>query len=345
MAKLNLSPSVLHHRLADQAACAESFAKDPGQDVHAWQKRLRKRVGVLMGMDRMPKERCDLKPKTLWRREHALGVIEKVVFTAEPGSDVVAYMCLPRDVKPQYRTMICLQGHTTGMHHSIGFEREDDAKPMEVQGDRDFAVGCMSRGIAALCIEQRSFGLRREQEQKMIMDHGCHDAAMHALMLGRTLAGERVYDVDRGIDYLAQRGDINMGRVGVMGNSGGGTISIYAGALLKRLYMAMPSCAFCTYADSLMRIKHCSDNYIPGILAYAEMADVLGLLAPKPLVVVSGKDDELFPIKHVREAFGQTRAIYKALGAEKDCHLVVGPQGHRFYAELGWKKALPIMMR
>jgi len=345
MAKLNLSPSVLHHRLADEAPRVLSFDKKPEQSFKPWQKKARAKLSELMGMHLFPKDRARLNVRSLWKQKHPLGTIEKIAFTAEPGSDIVAYMCLPDSAKAPYRTMICLQGHTTGMHHSIGVERDDETKPMVVAGDRDFAIGCMTRGIAALCIEQRSFGLRREQTQKMVMSHGCHDAAMHALMLGRTLAAERVFDVDRGIDYLAQRGDINMSRVGVMGNSGGGTISVYAIALLSRLYMAMPSCTFCTYAHSLMRIKHCSDNYIPGILQYMEMADVLAIAAPKPVVVVAGKSDDIFPVKYVRKAYADLAKIYTAAGAADACRLTVGPEGHRFYADLGWKHALPVMMK
>src|SRR5690606_13829006 len=134
----------------------------------------------------------------------------------------------------------------------------------------------------------RSLGLRREQHQEKVSSHGCQDAVMHALMLGRTVAGERVYDVDRGIDYLTSRGDVDMKRIGVMGNSGGGTVTINAAAVLPRISFAMPSCSFCTYADSIMSIYHCADNYIPGILQYAEASDVMGLFAPKPLVVVTG---------------------------------------------------------
>jgi|GEM_PF-4314851 len=50
----------------------------------------------------------------------------------------------------------------------------------------------LRRGIAALCLEQRSFGERREPCQKSVSSHGCHDATMQALMLGKTLLGERV---------------------------------------------------------------------------------------------------------------------------------------------------------
>jgi dienelactone hydrolase len=197
--------------------------------------------------------------------------------------------------------------------------------------------------VAALCIEQRSFGLRREQHQEQVSPHGCQDAVMHALMLGRTLAGERVFDVDRGLDYLASRGDVDMKRVGVMGNSGGGTVTMYAAALLPRLSFAMPSCSFCTFADSIMSIYHCADNYIPGILQYAEAADVMGLFAPKPLVIVAGREDAIFPLPGVRKAFRDLQKIYEAAGAKENCRLVIGEGGHRFYADDAWPKLLKMI--
>ena len=46
-----------------------------------------------------------------------------------------------------------------------------------------------------------SFGERGERRQEQVSPHPCHDAAMHSLMLGRTLLGERVYDVDRGSTF------------------------------------------------------------------------------------------------------------------------------------------------
>jgi len=214
---------------------------------------------------------------------------------------------------------------------------------MPIEGDRDFALGAMRRGFAALCIEQRSFGYRRELEQERVSPHGCHDAAMHALMLGRTLVGERVFDVDRGIDYLYARGDIDVERLGVMGNSGGRTVSTYAAAVLDRLRFAMPSCSFCTYADSIMRIYHCADNYIPGLLRWAEQADVLGLFAPKPVVAVAGRKDPIFPIDGVRKAFEDLRRIYAAAGSPDNCRLVIGEGGHRFYAEPAWDALLDLL--
>jgi dienelactone hydrolase len=332
---LNLSPSVFHRNLMSRTVPAMRFA---GGDVASWQERLREKIRELVGD--MPEERCSLAPRTLWSRSHELGTIEKVAFTSEPFADVVAYVCLPAGVSPPYTFMVCLQGHSTGMHNSIGVARDDETQPFVPEGDRDFGLGCMRRGMAALCIEQRSFGERGERMQKNVSNQSCHDATMHALMLGRTLLGERVYDVDRGIDYLHHRGDADMDRIGVMGNSGGGTISLFSAALLPRIAYAMPSSYFCTFRDSVMSLYHCADNYLPGLLKYAEMADVLGLFAPKPVVIVNGRKDDIFPIEGTREAFSHLRRIYAAAGAADRCHLVVGTEGHRFYADEAW----PVML-
>jgi dienelactone hydrolase len=337
---LHLSPSEFHRQLMDRTV--PELRYDSG-DVPVWQRRLRRKLATLVGD--WPPERVPLRPRSLWKRAHALGTIEKVVFTAEPHADVPAYVCLPRDAKPPYTFMVCLQGHSTGMHNSIAVQRDDNSLPHEVAGDRDFALGCMQRGIAALCIEQRSFGERREQKQAQVSTHGCHDATMQALMLGRTLLGERVYDVDRGIDYLLARGDADPKRIGVMGNSGGGTISLFSAALLPRIAFAMPSCYFCTFRDSVMSIYHCADNYVPGLLKVAEMADIAGLFAPKPMVIVAGLHDTIFPIGATRKAFRDLKRIYAAAGANDRCHLVVGPEGHRFYADLAWPKMLRELKR
>jgi len=335
-----LAPSLFHRHVMDTTKQSLAYR---GGDVGAWQRKLRRKLRELVGI--MPAKRVPLRVRSLWKREHKLGTIEKILFTSEPAADVPAFVCLPRDVEPPYTFFVCLQGHSTGMHNSIAVDRDDNAKPITVEGDRDFGLGCMRRGIAALCIEQRSFGERRELVQKHIATHGCHDATMHALQLGRTLLGERVWDVDRGIDYLAARGDADMKRIGVMGNSGGGTISVFAAALLKRIRIAMPSCYFCTFRGGIMSIYHCMDNYVPGLLNHAECADVMGLFAPRPVVVVAGKTDDIFPIAEVQKAFRSLKRIYTAAGAADRCHLVVGPEGHRFYADLAWPKALRELRR
>lgn len=325
-------------------AAAPSLGYVPGADLAAFQSALRDELRRLLGWERMPAARAPLDVVSLWRREHPLGTIEKIVFTAEPGADVPAYVCLPAAGRAPHRFVICLQGHTSGMHNSIGVAQDDEARAIEVEGGRDLAIGCMRNGMAALCIEQRSLGERAERRQaRTNLYNPCHDAAMRALMLGRTLLGERVYDVDRALDYLAARGDADMDAVGIMGNSGGGTVAMYAGALLERIALVIASCCFSTFRDSILSIYHCTDNYVPGLHRVADMPDVLGLFAPRPVVVVSGREDPIFPHAGTARAFDQLRAIYAAAGAADRCRWVIGEGGHRFYPAEAWAAALELL--
>lgn len=331
--KLHLQPSENHRHLLPTPAL-----RYDGGAFAPWKRKLTRKLAALVGD--MPAEKTPLNTRTIWSRKHPLGRIEKIAFTSEPRCDVPAYVCLPDSARPPYRFLICLQGHSSGMHNSIRVDK-NEKEPFKVNGDRDFAIACMQNGFGALCIEQRAFGERKDDST--VAPHDCHHPTMQALMLGRTLLGERIWDVDRGLDYLASRGDADMKNVGVMGNSGGGTVSIYASALLPRIAFAMPSCSFCTFEDSIFSIYHCMDNYVPGILKYADMADIMGLFAPKPLVIVAGKQDAIFPIKGVRKAFRDLQKIYAAAGAEDQCKLVIGPEGHRFYADAGWKALLKLI--
>ena len=330
MNRLQFSPSQYHLRIAEDVRPTLGYA---GGDVAAWQAKLRKKLRLMLGMRRL--QPSPLSSRSLWSIEHPEGRIEKVVFQSEPGSHVMAYVCLPKKGKPPYDFWVCLQGHSTGAHVSIGRAFQNESEEFQIEGDRDFGIECMRRGYAAICLEQRSFGERAEAVQAFTKE-GCHDASMQALLLGRTLVGERVTDVDRAIDYLEARGDARMDRIGVLGNSGGGTTSIYSAALLPRVAAAMPSCSLCTFRSTLLRIHHCSCNYVPGILGVAEAGDILGLFAPKPVVVVCGEKDDIFPIAGTKEAYSKLEEIYRACGAADRCRLAIGKEGHRFYAALGW---------
>ena len=331
----NFSPSLNHTAIMNDIKSSMRYS---GSDFAKWQNLLKTKLIELMGD--LPSEKIPLNVRSLWKKKTEYGTIEKIVYQTEVACDVPAYMCLPNDIAPPYDCFICLQGHSTGMHNSIGLDFDDEMRTITVEGDRDFAIDCMKRGIAALCIEQRSMGFRLENHQNKNPTWMCDIAGAQALLLGRTLQGERVYDVDCGIDYLQQRGDINMNTLGIMGNSGGGTTSLYAAAILDRIKIAMPSCYLCTFNASLMSMYHCICNYIPGLLKYAEMADVLGLFAPKPVIVVSGEKDEIFPIEGAKDSFAHLKKIYAGAGDANRCHFVIGNDGHRFYAKEAWTVAL-----
>jgi len=262
----------------------------------------------------------------------------RFVFTSEKYSDVPCYLLIPEKGQKRYPVIICLQGHTTGMHLSMGITKYKGDRGTIEQGDRDFALQAISQGYAALVMEQRCFGERRDNRSrdKNLFGISCRHASMVALMLGRTMIGERVWDVSRAIDSLGYFSEIDSSRIGCMGNSGGGAITFFAACLEDRIKIAMASCYVCTFQDSIGMIDHCEDNYIPGILKYFDLPDLACLIAPRPFIIVAGKKDNLFPLKGVNKAYRLIKKIYKKADVPRNCELIIGNQGHRFYADLAW---------
>ena len=330
MAEHHFAPSAYHLHQMEQMQQELAWR---GQDFEPWQAELRARLLDLIGG--FPQERCPLNVREEEREETDDYVRTRLVFTAEPYADVLAHLLVPRGADGPVPAMVCLQGHSPGVHISIGVANNDREREM-IAGDRDIAIQAARNGFVALAIEQRAFGERGETLQQARAEHPCQDAVMHSLMLGRTLMGERVWDVMRGIDLLERMPEVDASRIGCMGNSGGGTTTFYTGCLEPRLALAVPSCSFCAYKDSIMRIYHCADNYIPRILQVAEAGDLAGLIAPRKLVVVAGREDAIFPLHGVEEAFATAREIYQAAGCADHIELVVGEGGHRFYAKEAW---------
>ena len=122
----------------------------------------------------------------------------------------------------------------------------------------------------------------------------------------------------------------------ITGHSGGGAVTLFVAALNERVGPVAPNAYFCSFRESIIAIDHCECNYVPGVLRLGEMWDVAGLIAPRPIVVATGEEDDIIPVKGVRRAFKNLREIYATVGAEQRCDLFVGDGGHRFYEDGVW---------
>lgn len=331
MAETSFAPEDLHRRLLRSAEPSAAFR--PDRDLKAWRVELAQRLEQVIGA--MPAA-VPLDVRVEWTRERDGYTETRFVFTAEPGADVPCHLLVPTPTEAPPPVMVCLQGHSPGMHVSLA--RTPDGEPTAVEGDRDFAMQAVAHGYAALTIEQRCFGERvdRRPPEARSLPGTCQHAAHVAMLLGRTMIGERVFDVRRALDALETFDGLDTSRIACMGNSGGGTITWYAACLEPRITAVMPSCSVCTYTDSIASLDHCCDNYLPGALQYFDMPDLAGLIAPRPLVVVAGRDDPIFPLDGMRRAFETIQAVYDAYGAADRCELVIGNGAHRFYAADAW---------
>ena len=309
-------------------------------DFGTWRGKIEKKLRELLGLDKIEKNASPLKLDIEWEEERDGYTLTRFTFVSEPGAVVPCYLLLPNTNKEKYPVAICLQGHTPGFHISLG-ERKFDLDEPFVPNDA-FAVQAVREGFAALAIEQRGMGERRsprsygEENIPYPRAHMCAVQSLDAIMLGRTIIGERVWDVKCAIDLLEKFPKCDTGRIVITGNSGGGTASFYAACCDERIGICAPSCSFCSYSGSILNIEHCSCNYIPNAANFFEMQDLASLIAPRNLIVITGKEDDIFPIDEVRASYAAVEKIYEMAGAPDACRLVETPNGHYWRADLVW---------
>ncbi|MBM3129697.1 MAG: acetylxylan esterase [Chloroflexi bacterium] len=300
-----------------RAPRALAFRARTPNEFRAWRDALRGKLIELLGG--FPSERCDLAPRVVEVVEEKEYRREKVIFYSEPEVAIPCYVLIPRKVALPYRAVIALHGHgTDGTRLMLGLARNAKERASMRAGKWDFARQLARRGFIVFAPAQRALGERVEKNRAYQAKSGrnkksCTITTLASFMLGRTMAGMRVWDVMRTIDYLRTRAEPIAEKIGCMGWSGGGTTTLYASALDERISAVVLESAFCTYRASILSIEHCADNYIPGILRYAEASDIAGLIAPRPVLIESGTQDHIFPIAGVKQAYDELARVYAVL--------------------------------
>ena len=320
-----------------------SMAYDGSMPLSQWQPMACEKLKDLLGL---PLACCDADYTVLKETKNEEYTRIDFEFQSEPGYYVPCTLLIPANLQGPAPVAICLQGHSTGKHISLGEAKYEGDKPNT--GGRNIAIQAVQQGFCAIALEQRYMGScgQPDGEPRTAASACCGPfTAMASLLLGRTMIGERVWDISRLIDLIEERFTdiIDPKKVICMGNSGGGTATFYAACMDPRIYMAISSCAVCTYDASIMALYHCNCNYIPGVRSYFNMGDLGCLIAPRRLVVVCGDEDAYFPLEGVKESFRVIQQGYKDAGKEDRCRLVIGKGGHQFYPEDAWPVAKELM--
>ncbi|MDS0300589.1 acetylxylan esterase [Halogeometricum sp. S1BR25-6] len=262
--------------------------------------------------------------------------------TTERGFRVPFHLLLPASTEPPYPVVLTLHGHTKhGKDLATGVADGETARRGIVEERRDIARQAAERGYAALAPDLRAFGELARRPPGEASESGgdgrpCTRWRKRAHLVGRTLVGERVWDALRLLEFIERHPPLDANRLAVCGHSGGGTVALLAAALDERIGAAVVCASVCPFEDALVPIDHCPCNYTPGVRRLGEVWDFAGLVAPRPLSIVAGDEDALFPVAGTRRAYDRVEEIYRGAEAGDACRLFVGEGGHRFYEAGAW---------
>ena len=307
-------------------------------EVREWQIPFRQSLRRILGLANVEQDLAGFIPTAERYGAEDLGSYtrESWRIRTEPTAPLPFYLLRPKSAAPNPPLVLTPHGHGHP-HVYVGLFRNAKEEADIREGERDIAVQAVEQGYLVIAPTTRAFGETRSPADKnKDAVSSCRLQLMHDLLLGRTPIGDRVWDMSRLIDWAIEHQGVDPARIAITGNSGGGTVSLFAAACDTRISVAVPGCYFNTFAGSIGAIIHCDCNYVPGILRLGEMHDIAGLTAPRHFLAVAGRDDPIFPVAHTKAAFAQLAKVYQAASVPDQCELYIGAGGHRYYKERVW---------
>ena len=236
----------------------------------------------------------------------------RVVYRTAPDVEVPAYLLIPEGAsanRPRPAVLV-LHGHGQGKEPLV---TRDDSTP-NIYGA--LARRLAQAGFVTLAPDAVGFGDRAVDFRRYDNRDGCNVNYLKLALFGHNLMALNIWDDMRGLDYLASRPEVDANRIGCAGLSFGGTRTMYLAALDARVRAALVSGYLSTFrAYAISTGNFCGSQFLPGIYRYADVADVHGLIAPRPLMIQAGLADRGFPVEASRNAHAHLAHIYTAAGA------------------------------
>ena len=301
-------------------------------DVREYQTVIRKQLIEQLGG--FP-ERTPLNARTRSVIEQPSYRIEKIDFESQPNHRVTGNLYVPNGAGP-FPAVIVSSGHSrTGKTADY---------------NQRFGIAMAENGIIALCYDPIGQGERSQivnSEGKPEFEATTEEHFLigtGSILVGRNTATYRIWDAVRALDYLESRDDVNRDRLGMMGCSGGGTLTSYVMALDERVYCAAPACYLTTFEHLIETLgpQDSEQNIFGQLKLGIDQSDYVLLRAPKP-TLISATTDDFFGISGTWVNYRQNKRIYTRLGHSDRLEIVEadgthGVQPENLAAIVHWMK-------
>jgi fermentation-respiration switch protein FrsA (DUF1100 family) len=258
---------------------------------------------------------------------------DKIVFDTEFDMSVPAFLLVPDGRAAPGAAVLACHGHGPGKSQAVGLEHTDAP-------NSDYALQLVRQGYVVLAPDLRCFGERLDWNPE---DHyACDTNLVHAFMAGWSPLTQNVWDLARCLDLLGEHPLVDASRIGMVGLSYGGTVTLFLAAYDSRVAAAVVSGYFSSWKVShRMPWNMCGSQVLPGMLGRLEHEDLGALVAPRPLMIESGTKDDLFPYATATESVRRTRLVYELHGSSDRLAHDIFEGGHQWHGT----EAIPFLNR
>lgn len=282
--------------------------------------RFRQEYFEMLGLWPMP-ERTPLHAAITRELDRGDYVVDMLHYQSRPGLYVTGNLYRPRSVAPGQRlpAILYVCGHsprgrngnkTAYQSHGIWFARH---------------------GYICLMLDTLQLG------EIAGIHHGTYrQGRWWWLSRGYTPAGVECWNGVRGIDYLVGRPDVDPGRIGVTGISGGGAATFWISAADERVKVAVPVSGLSdllSYVPDRVVDGHCDCMFLYNTYQWP-WARIPALIAPRPLLLVNSDQDSLFPMDGNERVINRLKRVYSLFGASDLVNSVVSIGAHAYRKDI-----------
>ena len=250
--------------------------------------------------------------------------IEKVILESQPHFYVTANLYVPTTGHPPYPAILFPLGHEPGGKTNLTWQQ---------------ILGSLAtKGFVALTWDPIGQGERLQIYDEDLRESKVGDSTTEhtvvgtqCLLTGDHLARYTIWDGIRALDYLLSRPEVDPARIGITGNSGGGTHTAYIAALDDRVQVAAPSCYVTSWRQMLHTIgpQDAEQTFPSWLRDGLDYPDYLYAFDSKPYLVLSAIRD-FFPIAGARETFAEATRVYSAIGAKEKLGMFEADDEHGY---------------
>jgi hypothetical protein len=334
MAARNLSPLTMFERLAAEHVPIFRFTGRTPADFRAWKRKAWPKVKATLG--EFP-ARVPPRPELLaeWKQDGLR--FQRWVLDVQKHLAAVLIVAFPGDLKRGQKrpAILCWHGHGPyGKDPVMGNDSSPERRANIAQHNYDYGRRMAQAGFVTFAIDWIGMGERNDSAKPHFRNHNgtrdwCNIYYLHATMFGTTSLAINVTHGLAAADFVRTLPGVDANRLGVMGLSGGGTMTLWT-ALCGERFKAVEIMG---YSDlwqyfGIRDLNYCGMQVAPGLYKLVDLPDLQGLLAPRPLLVDIGIYDTCFLVDNALACYRQVERIYRVAGAADRLELDLFPGEH-----------------
>ena len=287
-------------------------------------RRARIRAHFLDALGGLPEEKTPLQPVCVGTVEREGYRIEKIVFQSQPRFYVTSNLYVPTGLTQKAPAVLFVCGHA------------EAAKGCDLY--QKVCLDLVRNGFVVLAIDPLGQGERLQywnpDRGESTVSWGTKEHSYEGFqctLIGSNVARYFVWDGIRGMDYLMSREEVDTSRIGVTGNSGGGTQTAYLMMADPRIAAAMP-CGYITSREAYRKTGQAHDaeqNIFGAIREGLNYDDFITCFAPKPVQIGAAAYD-FFCIEGTLQTYERAEAVYRLFDAEDKVGMVTAEATHGF---------------